>query len=133
MGKLVKFLSILIIIDILFIITGQLDITSTTSFVTGAILDPSGIRTTLFFTVFLGILGISALLSTGGVTTGVVAVGTNVLAFTALSVVLGGLLGDFITIFNTLKDHNVVLATIIMAPIIMLLIVTVVEWLRGKD
>ena len=133
MGKLRTYISILIILDIFFIITGQLDVNSSTSFVTGAILNPSAIRTSVFFVVFLGAVGIGSLVASSGVTTGILATGTNVLAFTLMAVALAGLLGDFVTIFNTLKDHNFVLATVIMAPIIMLLVVIIAEWLRGKD
>lgn len=133
MGKLTTYIGILIILDIFFLITGQLNLDSSTSFVTGAILNPSAIRTSIFFGVFLGLGGIAVLVATSGVTTGILAVGTNVLAFTAMALVLAGLLGDFVTIFNTLSAHNLVLATVIMAPIIMLVVVTIAEWLRGKD
>ncbi len=133
MGKLMTFLAILIFIDILFLVTGQLDITSSTSIITGAILNPSGIRGTQFFLVFLGVAGIAGLIATSGVTTGILANATNVLAFGLMTLAMIGLLGDYITIFNTLYVHSPVLATVIMAPIIMLFCVTIAEWLRGKD
>lgn len=133
MGKLITFLSILIVIDILFLITGQLNLDSNTSMVTGAILNPTAFKTSVFFLLFFGIAGIGGLIATSGVTTGIFATGTNILAFTAMAITMTGLLGDFITIFNTLRDHNIVLATIVMAPILLLFTVTLAEWLRGKD
>lgn len=133
MGKLVSMLGILIFIDILFLITGQLDVSSGTSIITGAILDPSLFKTSVFFGVFLGIAGISGLLATSGVNIGPILSATNVLSFTLMAVAMIGLLGDFITIFVTLRAFNEVWAIVIMAPIIMLFAVTIAEWLRGKD
>lgn len=133
MAKLTTYLVILIFIDILFLITGQLDISSSTSVVTGAILDPSTFKTSLFFLLFLGVAGIGGLLATSGVTTGTLISATNVLAFTAMAIAMIGLLGDFITIFVYLNIQNPVLAKVVMAPIIMLFAVTIAEWLRGKD
>lgn len=133
MGKLVTYLSILIFIDILFLITGQLDLSSGTSIVTGAILNPSSFKTSVFFFLFLGVAGIASLVAQSGVTTNIIISATNVLAFTAMAISMTGLLGDFITIFNTLSTYNFVLAVVIMAPIMMLFAVTLTEWLRGKD
>lgn len=133
MGKLVTYLGILIFVDILFLITGQLDISSATSVVTGAILDPSTFKTSVFFLLFLGAAGIAGLASTSGVTTGTLISATNVLAFTVMAIAMIGLLGDFITIFVYLNAQNQVLAKVVMAPILMLFAVTIAEWLRGKD
>ncbi len=133
MAKLITYLSLLIFIDILFLVTGQLDLSSSTSVVTGAILDPSAFKTSVFFLLFLGVVGIAGLVSTSGVTTGTLFSATNVLSFTVMAVAMTGLLGDYITIYNTLRAHNEVLAIIIMAPIIMIFAVTIAEWLRAKD
>lgn len=133
MAKLQTYLGILIFIDILFIITGQLNLDSNLSIVTGAILNPSAFRTTLFFALFLGTVGIAGLVAKSGVTTGLLFSATNVLAFTAMAIAMIGLVGDFINIFLVLNAQNTVLATVIMAPLIMLFAVTLAEWLRGKD
>ncbi len=133
MGKLVTYLGILIFIDLLFIVTGQLDLSSNLSVVSGAILNPSTFKTSVFFLLFLGIAGIGGLIATSGVTTGLIANATNVLAFTAMAIGMIGLLGDFLTIFNTLSVYNNVLAIVIISPLMMLFAVTIAEWLRGKD
>ena len=133
MGKLITMLTLLIFIDILFLATGQLDINSPTSIVTGAILDPSTFKTSVFFLLFFGIAGIGGLIATSGVTTGALVSATNVLAFTFMAVSMAGLLGDFITIYLSLRSYNEVLAIVIMAPIIMIFAVIVADWLRGKD
>lgn len=133
MGKLVTMLILLIFIDILFLVTGQLDISSSTSVITGAILDPSLFKTSVFFLLFLGIGGIAGLAAVSGVTTGTLVSATNILAFTFMAIGMIGLLGDFITIYLTLRLYNEILAIMIMAPIIMIFAVTIAEWLRGKD
>ena len=68
MGKLMTFLGILIFIDMLFLVTGQLDLNSPTSIVTGAILEPTLFKTSAFFLLFLGIAGIAGLAASSGVT-----------------------------------------------------------------
>lgn len=133
MAKLQTYLGILIFIDILFIITGQLDLNSNLSIVTGAILNPSAFKTSVFFVLFLGAAGIGAIVAKSGVSTGLLFSATNVIVFTAMTLAMIGLIGDFIAIFVTLNSHNTVLATVIMAPVIMLFAVTLAEWLRGKD
>lgn len=133
MGKLVTMLGILIFIDILFLATGQLNLDSSTSIITGAILEPSLFRTSAFFLIFLGIVGIAGLIATSGVTTGILANATNVLAFAAMAIAMTALLGDFITVYITLNALNPVLSKLIMAPVIMMFAVTIAEWLRVKD
>lgn len=133
MGKLVSMMTILIFIDILFLVTGQIDLSSPTSVITGAILDPSSFKTSVFFILFLGTVGILGLASTSGVTTGSLVSATNVLAFTVMAIAMTALLGDFITLYLNLRVFNEVLATMVMAPIIMIFAMTIAEWLRGKD
>ena len=83
--------------------------------------------------MFLGIAGIAGLIATSGVTTGILANATNVLAFTFMAISMIALLGDFITVYITLNAFNPVLSKLIMAPVIMLFSVTIAEWLRNKD
>lgn len=133
MGKLITFVSILVFIDILFLMTGQLGFTSPTSVVLGAILNLSGFKASLFFVLFLGIIGIGGLAATSGVTSGTLVNATNILAFTAMAIAMGALVGDYLAIFVYLKSINEVLATVFIAPILMIFVVVIAEWLRGKD
>lgn len=133
MGKLVTMLSVLIFVDMLFLVTGQLDLNSSTSIISSAILDPSLFKTSAFFLLFLGTAGIAGLIASSGVTTGALVSATNVLAFTFMAVSMTALLGDFITVYLILNASNEVLSKLIMAPIIMMFAVTLAEWLRGKD
>ena len=133
MGKLVTLISILIFVDLAFLITGTLDVSSNTSIVTGALLNPSAIKTSLFFLVFLGAVGIGSLVSQSSVSSGIVTRGLDVLAFTAMAVAMAAFIGDFLTIYNTLNVSNPVLSKVIIAPLTMVLVITIAEWLRVKD
>lgn len=133
MGKLVSYVSILVFIDMLFLFTGQLSTISPTSIIINAVLNPESVLTTQFYLVFLGIIGIAGIAATAGVTSGIVTRGIDILAFTAMALALSTMLGDFVGVFILLRSHSPILATMIFAPLIMLFIVTIAEWLRGKD
>ena len=132
MGKLIRMISILIFIDLLFIITGQLTLNSPTSAIIQAILDPANIQSSQLWTLLI-ISGISILSLTTAVVVGIVTRNLEFFFFVTISLGFATLVGDFVTIFVHLASFNIVLATLIMGPIIILFVFTVLEWLRGKD
>lgn len=133
MGKLVNYISILIFLDLFYIITGQISTISPTSIILNAVLDPSAINSTYFYVVFLGAVGIAGLAAVSGVSTGLVNRGLDVLAFTAMALGLSLMIGDFVAIYIYLFSLNKILAVMVMAPTIALFVVTIAEWLRVKD
>jgi hypothetical protein len=133
MGKLVNYISILIFLDLFYIITGQISTISPTSIILNAILDPSAINSTYFYVVFIGAVGIAGLAAVSGVSTGLVNRGLDVLAFTAMALGLSLMIGDFVAIYIYLFSLNKILAVMVMAPTIALFVVTIAEWLRVKD
>jgi len=136
MGKMINFLVILIFIDLLFIVTGQLVITETnpSSLILQAILDPETILSTQFFATFFTVAGVASILTVGAVVTGIInKAGIDIIGFASATVLLTGLAGDYITIFNLLRVQNPILATLLFGPIIVLFIFVLVEWVRGKD
>lgn len=132
MGKLINLIMILVFIDMMLLLTGQLGVNSPSSIFFQFILDPTNITSTQFYSIFITI-GVISLIGTGGVIVGSFISATNVLAFGAMSAVLAGLVGDFSTVYTRLYQESPILATIIMVPIIVTFIMTVTEWLRGKD
>ena len=124
--------SILIFIDLLFIITGQLVLNSPTSAISQAILDPRNIQATQFFTLIVtgGILTLSIVT---GFFVGIITRTVEFFFFVAIAVGFLTLGGDFVTIFIHLASFNLVFATIIMSPIMILFFFTVLEWLKGRD
>lgn len=133
MGKMYTAIISLVFIDILFLITGQLGVESFSSLIINAILDPSSITISTFWTATIGAGGLGALAAIVGVTVGALISATNVLVFLPLGLVFALLIGDYLTIFNNLSSSNPILATIVMVPIMMAFIFTVIEWVRAKD
>lgn len=134
MGKLITFLSFLIFVDIIFIITGQNIPTSPSSIILNAVIDPTNIKTSQLFTVLFGIAGIAGLAALSGVSTGIVSrAGVDVIGFAAIAATLVLLIGDFLAIFIFFRNINPILAVTIMSPIVAIFVVTIAEWLRGKD
>jgi len=134
MGKLISFVSFLIFVDIIFIITGQNIPNSPTSIILNAVIDPTNIKTSQLFVVLFGVAGIAGLAALSGVSTGIVSrAGVDIIGFAAIAATLVLLVGDFLAIFSFLKNINPTLAVIIMSPITAIFVITIAEWLRGKD
>ena len=132
MGKLIQFVSILVFIDILFIVTGQNILFSPTSAIINAILDPTNIETSQWFVLIIT-GGISTLAIVGSVVLGIVTRNVEFFFFVAIAVGLSTLIGDFVGIFLYLASFNILFATITIGPLMILFLLTILEWLRGKD
>jgi hypothetical protein len=145
MGKLIYFITALIFIDLLFITTGQLCATGTcslSSIIFNALLNLSNFDATTFFSELIGDAsaligsgtGIAALIATGGVIIGAFFATREItILFIPITLTFALLAGDLILIFSYLASFNFVLATFIVGPLVLVYILTVVEWLRGKD
>ncbi len=132
MGKLIQFVAILVFIDILFIITGQNVLFSPTSVIINAILDPANIQTSqLWILIIAG--GIGTLAIVGSVVLGIVTRNVEFFFFVAFALGFATLVGDFVGIFLYLASFNILFATITIGPLMILFLMTVLEWLRGKD
>lgn len=146
MTKIAKYILVLIMIDILFIITGQICNDSVgcslNSIIFNTILNISSILTLSFWTEMIGAIGNLFTSATG---LGSIIVGATVIVgalalipseqrlFIPMAFSLGLLSMDFVFIGTYLISLNVVLGTLIIVPIIILYTFQVVEWLRGKD
>lgn len=133
MGKLVQMMMILVVIDILFLVTGQLGQTSPSAFMINLISDPTNITASQFWNVLISGGGITTLLATTGVIIGALISATNIIIFLPMGIILASLIGDYVTLFLTLSSHNPVFATIVMVPLMVAYIITVIEWIRAKD
>ena len=131
MGKLVSFIIMLVVIDLLFLITGQLGLDSPSSLILDIIQDPSTITQTSFWTVL--ITGVTLLAAVGGVIAGIVTRSSDVTIFIVMGSALALLIGDFAAIYILLANSNRILATIIMSPILIIFSLVIIEWIRGKD
>lgn len=135
MGKLVTYLSILIFMDLFFILTGQIGQISFSSLILNLILNLVNYAQSGFYeAVFSLAAGIGSLAVTVGVVSGIInKSGIELLAFIGIGLSLLTLTGDFISIFNYLYALNNVLAIVVMSPLVILYMVTILEWVRGKD
>lgn len=145
MGKLVTFITILIVVDLLFIMTGQLctdGSCSLGSIIIQTILNlQDGVGLTLFheligslsdlFSSSTGVLSLVAGAAT--VITGLVFSKNDSLIFIPIGATFAIMASDFVFIYVYLESLNFYLATITMGVIIVIYILTIVEWIRGKD
>ncbi len=133
MGKLQTYVSILIFVDLMLIITGQLTGTLTSA-IFEVLLDVSLLRSTAFWSGLIqGASGIATLFTVSAVTVGFIITKSDTLLYVGMGVFFANLSVDFIVIYNYLRIFNPVLATMVMGPLIIMYAITTVEWLRGKD
>ncbi len=131
MGKLVSFIIILIVIDILFLITGQLTLDSPSSLIINVIQDPSTIVQASFWTIL--VTGMSLLTAAAAVFAGFATKNSDITIFIVMGSGLALLIGDFAVIYNHLASFNKPLAVLIMSPILLIFTLVIIEWVRGKD
>ena len=155
MGKLIKFLTILIFVDLLFIMTGQICAVgecSLGSTIFGSIINlvdnvnGGDITTTQIFRELIGDVsggivelfksptGIAALFGTGAVIIGAFfATKQFNILFIPITVTLALLTSDLVFIAKTLFVLNLWLGVLIMIPLIIIYMIVVVSWLKGQD
>jgi len=131
MGKTITLISILVFIDILFLVTGQLTLDSPTSVIIQSITNPSSIMDFNFWQLF--ITGITALLVAATVVVGIVTRGSDITIFIPMALGIGAMIGDYITVYLHLAAINNVLATILFVPLLVIFVIVIAEWVRGKD
>lgn len=145
MAKIVRYLGILIFLDLFFVITGQICNSnvgcSLTSIVFNSLLDIGNITSSQFFTQFVGSVtdflssttGFLAIGAGAAVLIGSLIIPSEVRFFIPIAFTLSLLATDFVFIATYLFSLNVVLGSMIMIPMILLYTFTVVEWLKNKD
>ena len=145
MGKTLTFLSILIFADLFFLITGQICASGTctiSSILFNAILNVGNVTFTQFFTELIGnalslfnsITGFAALFSGAGVIIGAYIYTKDItVLFIPVAFSLALIASDFVIISSYLISLNPILGILIMAPLSIIFVFTIVEWLRGKD
>lgn len=145
MGKLITFLVILLVIDLLFIMTGQICNNGACSLgsiiIQTALNLQNGVGMALFneiigsltdlFTSSTGLFSLFAGAAT--IIAGIAFRQSDTVLFIPIGATFAIMASDFVFIYVYLASLNFYLATIVMAPIIIIYIISVVEWVRGKD
>lgn len=136
MGKAYFYLLILICVDLLFIITGQVTGT-TTSIIFQAIANPATLRTGTYWLSLIGSIattaGILGLIGAAAVTISTIVTKSDTLLFIPIAFTLALLTTDFITISTYLNTFSPILSAIIITPLIIGYVFIVLEWVKGKD
>ncbi len=145
MGKMITFLIMLVFIDLFFLATAQIctvDTCTITSIVFSSLLDLTNFEVSTFFVNLMGDVFSFATSKTGAAALllgGTVALGTFVFAsaeqrlYIPISLTLSLLAVDFTIIFSYLVGLNSTLALFVMAPIFLIYVLTILDWIRGKD
>lgn len=134
MGKLVRYLTMIIFIDLLFLLTGQFAIVAPGSFILGAILDPSGIESSVLFISIAAAIGFVG--AAGGVATLTGSNPRDSVLFSAFALLMLALALDYVAIYVyliSLGTAATVLGSVILAPLIIMFVFSVIEWQRGRD
>ena len=144
MGKIIYFISAIVFIWILAIVTGQINLDTTdsiTSVFINAILDFGEFSFTQLVGNVLGDLkdyvssraGILSLAASAGVAIGAyLSTSSDQRMYIPVAFTFSLLTTDIITIFNNF-GLNPVLRAFIMIPIGIIYVIVIVDWLRGRD
>ena len=131
MGKLVTLITMLIFIDILFVMTGQLALSSSSSVIITAMFSPADIMETNFWA--LVITSLVSLGAVAGIVAGLVTRNSDIAIFFAMAGTLALLVMDYVAIYRYLFALNNLLALIVLGPIVVIFSMVILEWARGKD
>lgn len=138
MGKLLNYILMLVFIDLLLMITGQIDNT-VNSVLLSTILDVHNFTFGLLWQQLISSVtenGLAWIIgAVAGVATGYFISVTDTKLFIPAGLVLGTLVTDFYTFYDTMINSGVdiVLATLIITPIIVSFTFMIIEWVRGRD
>lgn len=146
MGKLVNLIMILVVLDLLFLVTGQLVLSnngpqSVGSIIFKAILNINDFSTNELFNQIIGdvlnlgksTVGFFSLAASSGIVILAAAVKSDRILFITIAMPLSLLINDFVVLGGKLMSYNKVLGIVIMAPILILYTLTMIEWVKEKD
>ncbi len=130
MGKLTTYMIVISGLLLLFHLGGLIDKTPNAELLT-AILNPENIKE--------GNLGLKAIIAieaiglVGAVILGLRGGNVELAASSLFAVFLLNFGWDLVRVFSVLRDANEVMALLILSPIMILYVITIVEWWRGRD
>lgn len=131
MSKLLTYIAILSVIIILFHLSGIITGTPL-SFFADAVLRPESLRTNQFYTTVYG--AILAILVGSSIVIGLfIPQRLDIIVLVPVAIMLFLVGWDLFVVYNTLRMINDALALVIFSPLMIIYILTVVEWWRGKD
>ena len=131
MGKIIWYVGILSVTLLLFHFGGLIDNTNL-SYLMDLLLDPANAKTSTFFSKIAVVL--TAFAGGAAIIIGIFAPSKVEQATTiALTTFLFTVGWELIAMFNVIKQASIPMATLIISPLLVIYILTVIEWWRGKD
>ena len=130
MGKITTYIAIMSMVILGFHFAGLIEGTPTSWFIK-AITDPSSLSSNSYFAQLIRILAVfsGGAIIIGSLASNKIEQGATI-SFTLLLFLIGW---DLIAIFNVLKQTNQTLAIFMISPMLLIYMLTVIEWWRGRD
>jgi len=131
MGKIIWYVGILSVTLLLFHFGGLIEDTPL-SYLINLLIDPANAETSTFYSKLAGVL--TAFAGGAAIIIGIFAPSkveqATTIALTSFLFTIGW---DMVAIFNVIKQASIPLATLIISPLLVIYLLTVIEWWRGKD
>ena len=131
MGKLTTYILVMSGLLLLFYFTGLLPESTATSTILTMLLNPEGFSQSS--------LGLSYNTLLAGIVAGGIVIGALMLANIELGIMaafvisLTAFFWDFSAVFRSVYAENPVIAILLFSPIFFLMVITLIEWWRGRD
>ena len=130
MGKLTTYMIIISGLLLLFHLGGLVDETPNSEILT-AVLSPQNLQDTSFG--LKAVVAIQFIGLAGAVVLGIRGGNVELAASSAFAIFLLNAFWDLTVVFNVIRNVNEVMALLIFSPIMILFIITILEWWRGRD
>jgi len=128
MDKITTYIAVLGVVILMFYFGGVI-VDTPSSVLLGVLLHPANIESSPFWILALGALSI---LTSGGIALGFYIAGKPDMAVRVLLIpALLSIGWDIVAIFNSLEALSVLIATILIAPLLVIYLLSLVEWLTG--
>lgn len=131
MGKLTTYILVMSGLILLFYFTGLLPESTASNTLLTMLLNPNALsESPIGLDSKELLIGIVA----GGIIIGALLIANVELGIMAIFVVsISAFLWDFSSVFNRVYSENPVIAVLLFSPIMLLMIITLIEWWRGRD
>lgn len=130
MAKFTNFLLLMSGLILLFYFMGLIDQTPNSTLL-NMLLEPEGLQNSSLS--LKALLAIEAILASAIVIGFAYAGNIELGVMVSFSIALFNILWDFISVFNVIASFNIVLAILVLSPLLLLFIVTMLEWWRGLE
>jgi len=130
MGKLTTYIIVMSGIMLLFYFGGLIDATPNSTFL-NLLLSPEKIQTLTLYEK--GILVLEGIGAAAIITLGILTRNIELAVMGPFAIYYFNLGWDFLAVFNKVRSVNPVIAILFFSPMMILYVITILEWWRGRD